>query len=257
MRTTVDVGNVVSVPLQNGRFALIWILGVESRNVEFLVLDGFWETLPDRPTALSAPVAPSSAPRIDDDLEVWKGWINGKVPNDFVCCGVRPLGPKEHAYAAAYSGTMIFGTAERLRVELYKHWRFQFDRDALFAGWARQDAEREARRAQRRATNTLEQMLRERFSLGFGTDASPNAVRTAKRIFRDATKELIALRDAGTEAARREVLRRIALQLNAVEDHGAEIDSIVREAIGRRVEELARLAGVADDLESLLRGREW
>ncbi len=254
---TVSVGDVLSIRLPNGSFALIWVVSVEGASVEFLVLDGFWENAPDSAIALSTAPAPREGPQIPGHVEVWKGWINGGIPGGLAHCVERPLGPKEVAYAATYSGTMIFGTVARLRDTLYTRWRLKFDREALLEEWQRDAAEREARRAQRRATITLEKMLRERYSLGFSGDAPPEAVRRAKRIFGDATKDLIALRTGGTEDARREVLRRIAGEFNAIEDAGAEIDTVVREVIAGRVAELARLVGVPDDIESLLRGRDW
>lgn len=257
-RARLVAGDRVAVPIANGRFALIWILEADlDRNVTFLVMDGFWDVLPD--ASIAAAARPSKASREDllpgyDD--VWKGWFRGVVPADFAVVGRRAPSRREIGYAKNLSGTMVFGTAKRLRDELASSWRSKHDRPRVEAEWAAADAAREKREARRRKSMTLAKLLRQPlFKRGSARGAS-EAVREAHRIFRDATKELIGLA-SGTKRERTKVLKRITTELNTLDDQMGFIETVEREQIVARIEELATLVGLSNRDEALTGHRDW
>jgi hypothetical protein len=247
--------DLVAVPLSNGCFALIWILEADpERNVTFLVMDGFWSALPDALAVAAARPSKSSSPDLLPGYDdVWKGWFRGVVPSDFTVVGQRAPSKKERGYAKNVSGTMVFGTAKRLRDELFRTWRLTHDRKAVEAEWAAAEARREKRDTERREAMTLTKMLREPF-LGRGSARGP--AREAQRIFRNATKELIKL-ESGTKRERTAVLKRITTDLNKLDDKHGFIETEEREQIVARIEELAALVGISNRDERLTGHRDW
>jgi hypothetical protein len=99
-------------------------------------------------------------------------------------------------------------------------------------------------------------MLREPlFSRGSARDAA-HVVREAQRIFRTATKELIGL-VSGTRRERTKVLKRITTELNALDDQTGFIQTVEREQLVTRIEELAALVGISNQDEKLTGHRDW
>src|SRR5262249_53591984 len=151
----------------------------------------------------------------------FKGWFSGKIPADFVVRARVELPPRVQRLAAP-SGTMIFQSAEDFRRTLHEQRRWLHDRPALEAEWAERDAKYEAqereREQKRRETVTLPKMLRERPFSSWLELWPARAVREARRIFRVATADLIALGTRAPKAKRTAVLRRIVTELNALYD---------------------------------------
>jgi hypothetical protein len=251
-RVRLAAGDLVAVPLENGRFAMIWIIETDlDRNINFLVMDGFWDVLPGARTVAAARASKSSSPDLASD-DVWKGWFRGAVPSDFTVIGQRAPSKKEIGYVTNGSGTMIFGTAKRLCDELHRTWRLKHDRRAIEAEWAAAATAREQRVSDRRKAMTLQTLLREPL---FGRTAT-RVVREAQRIFRDATNDLIKLEGA-TKRERTKVLKRITTELNALDDKTGFIETVEREKIVARIEELAALVGISNQDEKLTGHREW
>ena len=122
---------------------------------------------------------------------------------------------------------------------------------------ARADVERRKRAEERRRTLTLPKMLREPVFASWSGRWSPRVVREARRIFRGATRELIALQEEGTKRQRTAVLRRIVSELNALDDKEGCIETVEREQIVSRIEALAALVGISNDDEKLTGHRDW
>ena len=251
-------GDLVAIPLPSGAFGLIWIITASAEyGFHLLVMDGFW---PARPTARElrgARPSRSGYPRLPPGYDdVWKGWFDGAMPGDFQVVGRRAPSAIAKAYIANHSGTMIFGSAERLRSTLHGRWRLKHDRPAYEAELAAAQARLEQAAAERRAAMTLPKMLRERIFESWSDHWPPRVVREARRIFRDATKELIRLEGA-PKRERTKVLRRITTELNALDDKEGCIETVEREEIVARIEELARLVGVNNEDEKLTGHRDW
>ncbi len=253
-----SAGDRVAVPIANGRFALIWILDADrDRNLTFLVMDGFWDAVPDvRRVAAARPSKASKEDRLLGYDDVWKGWFRGGVPADFTIVGKRAPSKKEIGYAKNLSGTMVFGTAKRLRDELSSTWRLKHDRRRVESEWAAADAMREKREAKRRKSMTLTKLLRSPLFKRRSARGAPRAAREAQRIFRAATKELIGLA-GGTKRDRTKVLKRITTELNALDDRTGWIETVEREQIVARIEELATLVGLSNRGEVLTGHRDW
>ena len=253
-----SAGDRVAVPIANGRFALIWILEADlDRNVTFLVMDGFWDTVPDARRVAAA--RPSKASKEDLVLgydDVWKGWFRGGIPADFTVVGKRAPSKKEIGYAKNLSGTMVFGTAKRLRDELSSTWRLKHDRRRVESEWAAAEAVRENREAKRRKSMTLAKLLRSPLFKSGSARGAARVVREVELIFRDATKELIGLA-RGTKRDRTKVLKRITTELNALDDRTGLIETGEREQIVARIEDLATLVGLSNRDEVLTGHRDW
>ena len=262
----VESGSLVIVPLPNGTYRVLWMLeagtyeGFGPSNGEgyfkFLILEGFLPSIPgkDELAALRAAESPSAA--FPEEAKAWKGCFFGDIPDDFMVVGVRTVPPEDDPLRAA-EGTMVFQGAESLCEELHKAWRLIHDRPALEAEWARDREAREQRAAERQRTRTLPKMLREKIFASWSEMWPPRVVREVRRIFRDATRDLIALQAKGTKRQRTAVLKRIVTELNALDDKEGCIETVEREAVVKRIEELAALVGVSNEEEKLTGHRDW
>jgi hypothetical protein len=249
---TIAVGSLIAVPLPNGAFGVIWIIDDEMATLTFLVLDGFWPAVPERVKLRFMP-RPFGEPA-DLCENVYKGWFRHKVPKDFVAIGARKLTPQARAHADKPQGTMVFQNAEHFRAHLHKQWRWLNDRERLKAEWTQAQTEYQAREAKRREQQTLPRMLRER---PFSNWPSRKLVREARRIFKEATRELIRLQERGARRERVAVLKRIVTDLNTFDDKAGLIESVERDETVARVEELAALVGLSNDDEKLTGHRDW
>lgn len=220
-------------------------------------MDGFWSSPPGGSDLRKARHARAQGPVLPGYDDVWKGWFHGDVPDDFQVVGRRAPSKTARAYVDNVGGTMVFGTAERLRAELHSSWRWKHDREAIAAEIDAAQARKRQRAEQRRAAMTLPKMLRERIFTSWRGRWPPRVVREARRIFHDATKALIALERGGTRRERVRVLKRISTEFNALYDQEGCIDTVEAEEIVARVEELARLVGVTNANERLTGHREW
>jgi len=169
---------------------------------------------------------------------------------------MRTVPPEDDPLRAA-EGTTVFQGAEHVRAELHTAWRLIHDRPALEVEWARAQEAREQRAAERQRTRTLPKMLREKIFASWSEMWPPRVVREVRRIFRDATRDLIPLQAKGTKRQRTAVLKRIVTELNALYDREGCIETVEREAVIRRIEELAALVGVSNEEEKLTGHRDW
>jgi hypothetical protein len=257
---TPSVGDLVAIPLPNGVHAAIWVLELgEKQHVRFVVLDGFWPAMPSAAELAVARASPASSPPLPGVSDVWKACLWGALPLDFGVPATRAFSPADEGADALLQseGTMVFSDAEALRRELHTHWRLKHDREALFAEWDAASAAREKRKAERRAGLTLAKMLRDEPFAHWSRHWPTRVVREARRIFRDATKALIALDEGGTKRQRVAALKRIVTEFNALYDAEGCIETGEAAEIVARVEELASLVGVSNDDEVLTGHREW
>jgi hypothetical protein len=75
--------------------------------------------------------------------------------------------------------------------------------------------------------------------------------------FRTATTALIALRPAATRRAKEEVFRQLMAALNTIYDREGCIETVEREELVARIEELAGLVGLRNTNERLTGDRLW
>lgn len=94
---TLNVGNLLVVPMPNGVYAAVWVLRLAEpyqlvrkrikNQVSFLVLEGYWSTLPTV-SALSNARLAMHEPAHHTSNE-WKGCYWGPTPADFVVVGSK------------------------------------------------------------------------------------------------------------------------------------------------------------------------
>ena len=253
-------GVLVAVPLPNGLFGILWILGVGTSGpkpyFKLVVLDGFFEAVPAPKQLARLRAAKSAGGTLPGQEDIWKACFFGEPPRDFTVVGARKLPPKTSAWLAA-EGTMVFQDGEQCRAQIFLQWRLVHDRPALEAEWAHATEAHERRADERRRALTLPKMLRERPFESWTELWSPRVVREARRIFRDATRDLIALEAKGTKRQRTTVLKRIVTELNTLDDTEGCIETVEREELVARVESLAALVGLSNDDEKLTGHRDW
>jgi len=257
----VERESLVAVPLPNGSYCVLWILEASLYEGKgyfgFLILEGFHAEIPGKEQLAVLRVAEEPGGGVPYRENIWKGCFFGDVPNDFAVVGQRTL-PKEETHPFfAHQGTMVFQGGENCRATLFGQWRLVYDRPAVEAEWARAAAERQKRAEERRRTLTLPKMLKEPVFANWSGRWPPRVVREARRIFRDATRELIALQEKGTKRQRTAVLKRIVSQLNALDDKEGCIETVEREQIVARIEALAELVGISNEDEQLTGHRDW
>jgi hypothetical protein len=253
-------GDLVAVPLPNGLFGVLWIVGVGTVGpkpyFKLIVLEGFFDTVPAPEQLARLGAAKSAGGTLPGEEDIWKACFFSAPPRDFAVVGNRKLPPKSSAWLAA-EGTMVFQDGEQCRAQIFLQWRLVHDRPALEAGWALADEARARRTDARARALTLPKMLRERPFASWAEHWPPLVVREARRIFRDATRELIALEAKGTKRQRTAVLKKIVTELNALDDTEGCIETVEREELVARIESLASLVGVSNDDEKLTGHRDW
>jgi hypothetical protein len=82
-------------------------------------------------------------------------------------------------------------------------------------------------------------------------------VREARRIFRAATADLIALGARAPKAKRAAILKRIVTELNELYDREGCIETVEAGQLVHRIEELAALVGLDNADERLTGHRDW
>jgi len=255
----VEPGSLLVVPLPNGIYSVIWLLEAGeydgSGHVRFLIMDGFLPGIPDQKDLAHLRLAQNPGGALPGRENVWKGCFFGELPSDFTVVGARALPAQGHPFFEA-EGTMVFQSGEDTRLQLHRSWRLIHDRPALEAEWGKAAERHKAAREQRR-TRTLPQLLRERVFPSWSERWPTRVVREARRIFRDATSDLIALQEKGTKRQRARVLKHIVTEFNALDDKEGCIETVEREEIVSRIEALATLVGLSNEDETLTGHRDW
>ncbi len=260
----VAVGDLVAVPLGNGFYVAIWIRDLTDGTSMmsepgccFVFLEGEWPEVPSEAVLRAAPKRRPLGEALRAQYDEQKGYAQLPLPNDFVIVGTRELAPEDVASGADISGTCMFGTMERVRASALVEWRVVHDGDALRAEWAEAERAREAHARKRREKLTLKRLLRERTFAGCEDHHPEDVVERAREIFREAIEKLIALEKKGTPRQRAAVLKRIVTDFNELDDTTGFVETVERDFIVERIEELARLVGLDNDDEKLTRGRDW
>ncbi len=249
--------DVLLIPLPNGCYAAIWIILVESNTFTFLVLDGFWEAPPAPGELADVSAMPSPFGAQNPHYEnIFKGWFSKKPPKDFKIVGRRPL-TDEFARHTRPEGTMVFQSGKHVQDILFRQWRWLNDHDALVAEWNASARDAQSGQDARTKSLTLEKMLEERPFSDWKARWPESALLDARRIFRSATSDLIALGAAGAEGRRLAILRRIVTDFNELYDREGCIETVEAHQIIERIEELAHLVGLSNDDELITGQRLW
>ena len=266
-RGSFEVGDVVAVPLGNGRCGAICVVEVHAgtpakRSINFFVVEGSWDTTPTavaKPEPMEHPYAKAGLlPGMD---HVWKGWFSGPAPADFVVAGRVELSAADVGRYTGSQGTMVFQDAEELRSTLLETWRERFDQAALQAEReeraAREDQAEARRASERTANNTLPKMLGERPFAHWRGHWGARVVKAVHTAFRTATQDLIDLGETATRTKKAAVFARLMVELNALYDREGCIETGEAEELVTRIEELGRLVGLDNTDERLTGRREW
>jgi hypothetical protein len=247
-------GDVFAIPLANGKFGAA-VLIEAGREFRFVVLDGFWGSLPTYEEASSMDVMSMYETGRD---EVFKGWFRAPFPESFVLLGRVSLETNELQTYLNPSGTMVFGTGARFAQTLLERWRWRFDREALVAEMERRRVAYEKKERKRRENRSLKTMLRERPFAHWAEQWPRSAVNNAHRIVREAARELIALEGAPDAKAQRiAVLKRIVDDFNGLYDRTGCIETQEAGEIVDWVEQLASRVGLSNENEELTGHRRW
>lgn len=246
-------GDVLAVRLQEDLFGAIWLTGVDGNQHSFLVLGEYWDT---PPTPAQVKTAALSDPPFQRggvlDEGPWKCWFEGVMPESFTPVGKRALSGAP-ASARDASGTMVFPDARAFAKYHLSAYRWFHDREALEAEWA---AARN-KRAEKKAPASLEEMERETPFSSWKGHVPAAVITRVRRIFRDATRALRTLEEGGTRKQRLAVFKRIVEELNALDENSGFIESVERDQLAQRIEQLGALVGLDNKNERLLAGRLW
>jgi hypothetical protein len=251
------VGDVFAVPLRVGGFGAAVVIEASGGFI-FLVIDGFWNARPaaedlGEPSLMPLPFGQRPLPGREG---VFKGWFDGDVPSDFELVLNRPLTASEKMMRGA-EGTMVFQNARHFARTLSDQWRFLNDHAAYRQEIERKAAAFEKSREQRRANLSLETMASETFFAGWSGRWPEEQLARARRIFTDATAKLSALQARGTPRKRSAVFLKIVEEFNRLDNETGLVESVERDAIVERIDELAALVGLDNASEKLTRRRTW
>jgi hypothetical protein len=259
--------SLVAVPLPNGSYAVLWMLEIDSvaelrrkkprAYFNFVIMEGFQAAIPTATQLAALRVAEHPHPNgLPGRANIWKGCFFDDPPHDFTVIGTRAL-PAKTDVLFAYEGTMVFQGGEGCRAELFRTWRWLYDRPALEAEWAAADVKRDERADARRKALTLPKMRDEKPFASWSKMWPASAVKEVRRIFRDATASLIVLQHGGTARQRTAVLKRITSELNKLYDKEGCIETVECHQLVARIEDLAGLVGVSNKNERLTGHRDW
>ncbi|HEU5076522.1 MAG TPA: hypothetical protein VFU02_20165 [Polyangiaceae bacterium] len=252
-----EVGDVFSVPLRAGKFGAAVVVDTSGGHT-FLVIDGFWNTRPtaDELREVREMPSPFGQPPLPGRAHVFKGWFDGEVPPDFEVVLRRPLTPQQESMSGA-EGTMVFQCARDFARILSDQWRWLHDHVAYMKELEGHGARVARANEQRRANLSLESMLNETFFTSWAGRWPEDCLEEARRIFTAATARLIQLRDGGTPRSRAEALRKIVDHFNRLYNRTGLVESVERDSIITRIEELASCVGLDNAEEKLTRRRTW
>ncbi|MBW2731606.1 MAG: hypothetical protein JRH20_04380 [Deltaproteobacteria bacterium] len=255
------LGDMFVVPLRKGWWGAARLIDV-SEGYTFFILDGFWHTSPSvQDLDGSNPMKASVYPGHSHLPEEWKGWFDGKWPAEFEIITNSPLTKYERAQGLTSIGCMVFQSARGFANALFSKWRQTHDREA-FEAECKREAERcassnRARAQARRKELSLAKMARER-PFGHWADMwGKSVVAEARRIFREGTRNLIALEGSSPSKQRAAVLRGIVDAFNSLNERSECIETSEREEIVERIEELAVLVRLRNTNERLTGHRDW
>jgi hypothetical protein len=249
-------GDYFAVPLRRALYGAALVIDHEV-GYRFLVCDGFWETRPAAADVrgVSWMKLPGRTPPAFED-EIFKGWFEGDVPADFVVITTVALTDAETKLATS-EGTTVFLNARSFARSLSDEWRKLYDREALLEERARRSEQHLRQRSARRAELTLRIMLEERFFETWGERWTRESLEHVRGLFLDATRRLVDRQASGTARKRAAVLTKLTEALNRFDNHTGLIESVERDQIVERIEELASLVGLDNDDEKLTGGRTW
>ena len=252
-----DVGDVFVVPLRVGKFGAAIVIEA-SVGFSFLVIDAFWDAQPgagDLRELCEMP-QPFGQKPLPGRADVFKGWFEGEVPPDFEVLERRALTSHQKSLRGA-EGTMVFQNARHFARTLSDQWRWLHDRAGFMQELDERVARFESAREQRKANLSLESMLHETPFASWSGRWPDERLAEARRIFSDATAKLIALAERGTPTARSTALRKIVDAFNRLDNETGLVESVERDAIVERIDELATCVGLENARERLTRRRTW
>ena len=152
---------------------------------------------------------------------------------------------------------MIFQNARHFARTLSDQWRWLHDHAAYQRELHTRAARLEQARAQRTADLSLESMAKETFFATWAGRWPDDRLAEARKIFTDATLKLVALEGRGTLRSRSAILRKIVDAFNALDNTTGLVESVERDAIIARIDELASCVGLDNAGERLTRRRTW
>src|SRR5262249_27081552 len=156
---------------------------------------------------------------------------------------------------------MPFASWEALPWAILDQWRWDHEREAVLAEDAAKRAAAEERKAQEQRTiarMTYASFRRQKFFPDWGKIPSTPVADAARKLLKDAATKLEKLGPRATRKTKRAVLRDCIRAFNRLnEEHDHWIESIERDDICEHFDQLARIAGFADEPHLADEWRDW
>jgi hypothetical protein len=250
-------GDIFVVPLRAGGFGAARVINTQD-GYTFLIANRFWESKPsagdvEKFSVMDLPFGQRPIPGSDD---VFKGWFEGRFPEEFEIIASTPLTQRERALARP-EGTMVFQNAYHFAETLSDQWRWLHERAAFMEELSESESAYEEQRNARLEGLSLQKMLEEDPFPDWSGIWPEDAVNEARRIFRVATEKLLKLEKGSTRRKRMAVLKKVTDEFNRLDDETGCIESVERDQIVERIEELAMLVGLNNEDECLTGHRTW
>jgi hypothetical protein len=251
------IGNIYAIKMPNGIYGACRLIESDVGN-RFIIVDCFFKKFPTLAQIASFKDMQSTTV-LPWEVEEEKWWFQQSIPKSFLLVGNLPR-PTDRQHCRRPEGTVLQSPNDFVNY-LYEKWRQRFEQKALAAEWRRKTAKEMKRQdriaRERKKKLTLSMMAGEK-PFGHWTDMWPRRVITrVRKIFSDATRELISLQATKDRAAKIRVLTTIIDELNKLEEVEECIETTEREEVFERIEELASLVGISNKGEKLTGHRDW
>jgi len=227
-----QVGATFAVPLADGQFAAVRIVGVDPKKdgggAWFAATEYVGAVPPnlDEPALSRIQILDTSGFSTAPRPCVWWQRAAEPPPADFPFVGVMKSAKVENT-SAVEQGLEWHNTWEKWAEIILHQWRWDHDRKGMI--WGKYDADMKSKSAKRqRWEKTLAELRQSRFFEGWDEFVPARVTRAARKIAREAVDGLIELGARPTKKKATPILRKFIESFN---DMCTDIDTISREEI--------------------------
>ena len=250
------VGDLFAVPLEDGRYGIIQIVGMDGEHQRVIAAD----YVGPRPEAL----AHRYPPLHESPSTPLTRWVDDPIPRSFVHLGTRtPSAADANAACSNFAGGW-----ENVSASILMQWLRANEPTAAAALLARWREERTVLATQRARTErarqaklTLERLAQQRLLPRWSGRYSRVAVMRVRAVLRAAIDEFIALgqsRARATSSVRTMIIRRAVEALNSLDgNHGLVITTLEREELCAVFADICAAAGWRTRKDVTERWRDW
>ena len=251
--TRPKAGDAFAFPLEDGRYSVCRVLGMQSDGPGLLVAASNWIG-DDVPAADD----PALRPILELDHHLHYGrplllWVSERLPREFIHIGtIKPSDEEKQLTCSSH------GDWDSITCQPLIQWRWDHDREQLLADELLED-ERETQleiTAQQRRQEylkhvTLEELTQERSFENWQGHFEPVAIRKARKIMRDTARRLLKLGKDASEQDRVSALRGCIESFNKLDAEFEFIDTEARMDIYAEFEAIAHASKLTENVDSL------